>query len=110
MSVEIVAADTTYLGERWTFLDCPGSIEFMQDAQNACMIADLALVVCDPEPGRALTVAPLLRFLDAHAIPHILFINKMDTATDRVREILAALQAVSQRPLDRKSTRLNSSH
>src|SRR3546814_20964826 len=71
----------------------------MQDAQHACMCADLALVVCDPEPGRALTVAPLLRFLDANAIPHILFINKMDNATDRVREILAALQGVSQRPL-----------
>ncbi|MFN4087893.1 MAG: elongation factor G [Alphaproteobacteria bacterium] len=99
MTVEITAAETTYHGDRWTFLDCPGSIEFLQDAQNACIAADLAVVVCDPEPGRALTVAPLLRFLDAHAIPHILLINKMDTASDRVREILAALQGVSQRPL-----------
>lgn len=99
MSVEVDAADADWLGDRWTFLDCPGSIEFLQEAQNACMVADIAVVVCEPEPGRALTMAPLLRFLDANAIPHILFINKMDTATDRVREILSALQAVSQRPL-----------
>lgn len=99
MTVEITAAETAHLGDRWTFLDSPGSIEFLQDAQSACMIADLVVVVCDPEPARALTVAPILRFLDAHAIPHLLFINKMDAATDRVREILAALQGVSQRPL-----------
>src|SRR5690606_15134113 len=74
-------------------------IEFAQDACNACMVADLAVVVCDPEPERAMTVAPLLRFLDEHSIPHLLFINKLDAANDRVREILSALQGVSQRPL-----------
>lgn len=99
MSVEIVPASFEYLGDRWTILDCPGSIEFAQDACNACMVADLAVVVCDPEPERAMTVAPLLRFLDEHSIPHLLFINKLDAANDRVREILSALQGVSQRPL-----------
>src|SRR5690554_1203858 len=42
MSVEITPAETSWLGDRWTFLDCPGSIEFAQDAMNACMIADIA--------------------------------------------------------------------
>src|SRR5215510_12645285 len=32
MSVEVNAAVTEYLGERWTFLDCPGSIELTQEA------------------------------------------------------------------------------
>src|SRR6187401_964585 len=27
MSVEVTAATTDYLGERWCFLDCPGSVE-----------------------------------------------------------------------------------
>ena len=31
MSVELNVATTDYLGERYTFLDCPGSIEFNQD-------------------------------------------------------------------------------
>src|SRR5687768_10565611 len=64
MSVEITPAETTYLGDRWTFLDCPGSIEFAQDAMHACCVADIAVVVCEPDPTRALTIAPLLRFLD----------------------------------------------
>ena len=99
MSVEMTPAETTYLGDRWTFLDCPGSIEFAQDAMHACCVADIAVVVCEPDPTRALTVAPLLRFLDTHEVPHVLFINKLDTSTDRVREILSALQGISQRPL-----------
>ena len=31
MSVELNAATTEYLGDSYTFLDCPGSIEFAQD-------------------------------------------------------------------------------
>ena len=49
--------------------------------------------------AEALTVAPILKFLDDHDIPHLVFINKMDVATTRVRDALAALQAVSARPL-----------
>jgi elongation factor G len=99
MSVEVNAATTEYLGERWTFLDCPGSIELTQEAQNALVVADVAVVICEPEVSRALTLAPLFKFLDDRQIPHILFINKMDTAAHRVRDVLAALQGVSSRKL-----------
>jgi elongation factor G len=44
-------------------------------------------------------LSPLFKFLDDHAIPHMVFINKMDQASVRVSELLAALQSVSQRPL-----------
>ncbi len=99
MSTEVSVAETGYLGERWTILDCPGSIELAQEAKAACMAADIAVVVCEPLPERALTIAPLLHFLDEHAIPHMLFINKMDTTEMRVRDVMAAYQAVSARPL-----------
>jgi elongation factor G len=99
MTTEINIATTDYLDERWTFLDCPGSIEFAQDAFHACMVADIAVVVCEPEPERAVTVSPLLHFLDRHRIPHLLFVNKIDIAPARVRDLMAAYQGVSQRPL-----------
>src|SRR6185369_6992013 len=44
-------------------------------------------------------LAPLFKFLDDRKIPHLLFINKMDVAAHRVREVLQALQGVSSRPL-----------
>ncbi len=63
------------------------------------MVADAAIVVCEPETAKALMLAPLFKFLDDRKIPHMLFVNKMDTANYRVREVLAALQTVSARPL-----------
>lgn len=99
MSVEITAATTDFLGERWCFLDCPGSVELAQEARNALMAADVAIVVAEPLIDKALMLAPTLKFLDDNQIPHILFINKMDVATRRVREMLDALQAISGRPL-----------
>jgi elongation factor G len=99
MSVEISAATTEFLGESWCFLDCPGSVELAREAQQALMVADAAVVVCEPEPAKALILAPLLKFLDDRKIPHLLFINKMDIAPHRVSELLEALQAVSARPL-----------
>ena len=47
MSTELSVASCEYLGESWTFLDCPGSVELAQDGLNAIMVADTAVVVCE---------------------------------------------------------------
>src|SRR6476646_1661082 len=47
MSVELNAATTNFMGETFTFLDCPGSIEFAQDQRAALAGCDLAIVVCE---------------------------------------------------------------
>ncbi len=99
MSTELNVATTSFLGDAWTILDSPGSVELIYEAQGAMLASDVAVVVVEPEVERALTISPLLRFLDQHKIPHMIFINKMDTASARVRDVLAALQSVSQRPL-----------
>lgn len=99
MSVEPNVAVTDYLGERWTLLDCPGSVEFLQDTYNVLTVVDAAVVVVEPDPARAVMVAPVLKFLDEHKVPHLLFINKVDGNGVRLKETLEALQAVSERPL-----------
>ncbi len=99
MSVEVSAASTEYLGDRWTFLDCPGSIEMIQESWNALKMVDAAVVVCEPVVERALMVAPLFKFLEDQAIPHLVFINKVDTASSRIGEVLKALRSVSGPPL-----------
>ncbi|MFQ5955934.1 MAG: elongation factor G, partial [Kiloniellales bacterium] len=99
MSTELSVAETEYLGDVWSFIDCPGSIEFLQEARYALTVADVAVIVCEPEPDKALMLSPLLRHLDRHDIPHILFINKMDHLSARVSDVMAALQAVSERPM-----------
>lgn len=100
MGTELNAASATFLGEGWTFLDCPGSVEFARDAEQALMVADIAVVVVEPEPGKAILAAPVLHFLDQRQIPHLIFINKMDGGgAGRLKDTIAALQAVSERPL-----------
>lgn len=99
MSVETVAASITYLDEPWTLLDCPGSVEFLQDTRHALMVADIAVVVCDPDPTRAVMVGPFLKFLDDNEIPHLIFVNRMEHAKAPLATVLESLQAVSARPL-----------
>ncbi len=106
MSVEINAASTDYQNIRFTFLDCPGSIEFAQETYNALIGVDAVVVVCEPVSTRVLCLAPLFKFLDDWEIPHLIFINKIDRMTCNedacgypYREILEALKSVSSRPL-----------
>lgn len=100
MSTEVNVTGFDYLGDHWTILDCPGSVEFQQDSHDALMIADIAVVVCEPSIDKAMMTAPILKFLDDHQIPHCLFLNKIDhLAGTNVPEMLEALQAASGRPL-----------
>jgi elongation factor G len=99
MSTEVNVAAMTYLDEEWALLDCPGSIELMQETLNALMVSDVAVIVVEPLVERAIAVAPLFKFLDDQAIPHMVFINKMDNAQADLRSVMEALQSVSDRPL-----------
>lgn len=99
MGIEINAACADFMGERWHFLDCPGSIEFMQDTLAALAVCDVAIVVCDPEADRAPTLGPIFHALAEGNIPHMVYVNKMDTANGRVPELMAAMQDVSNKPL-----------
>ena len=89
----------TYLGDAWSIIDCPGSVEFAYEAQCAMAVADLVVVVCEPSPQRAVTVEPLLKALDDSKTPHIIFVNKIDTLEGRVADTMAALQNFSKAPL-----------
>ena len=99
MSTEMRLGHCTYLGDGWSILDCPGSIEFSHEAAAALAAVDLAVLVCEPAPSRALTVAPILKYLEDEGIPHIVFINKIDTLEGSLRDTLDALQTYSHRPL-----------
>ncbi|MBL8675049.1 MAG: elongation factor G, partial [Rhodospirillales bacterium] len=99
MGTELNAVSFAYLGDSWTVLDCPGSIEFQQDSLTALSVCDVAVVVCEALPDRVAALAPLLRALEERHVPHLIFVNKMDTAHVRVRDLLSALQGVSARKL-----------
>lgn len=99
MSVEVNTATTEYLGESFTFLDCPGSIEFLQETLNVLPSVDAALIVCEPDTAKAGMLQPYLKRLADLEIPHGLFVNKIDKATGAIRDTLAMLQEVAPKPL-----------
>lgn len=99
MSVEVNVATTRFLDDEFTFIDCPGSIEFIQETANALVGVDAAVVVCEPDPARATALQPWLKLLDDLNVPRFVFVNKVDKAKGSVRPVLEALQAVSSRPL-----------
>ncbi|HFQ15293.1 MAG TPA: elongation factor G [Rhodobacteraceae bacterium] len=99
MSTEMNVASAEYLGEGWTFIDCPGSVELMQEARGALNVADIAVVVVEPEAEKARALAGWLKMLDAADVPHMLFINKFDRPNLSLRALMQAFQGVSAHPL-----------
>lgn len=88
-----------FMGDRYALIDCPGGIEFGGEADAALAAVDLALVVIDPEPGHAALMQPILKQLEALGVPRAIFVNKIDTAHGRIRDLLEALQPMSATPL-----------
>jgi elongation factor G len=99
MSTELSVAHTEFLGDEWAFVDCPGSVELAQESYQALLACDVAVVVCEPAAEKAVSLTPTFRYLQAHSIPFMVFINKMDQATQSVESVMDALQGVCNRPL-----------
>jgi elongation factor G len=98
-STELNLVRFDYLGDTFAVIDTPGAIGFAADGAAALDSADMAIVVVDPDPARAPLVEPTLRRIDQLGIPHAIFVNKIDQARGRVRDLLAALQPMSAEPL-----------
>ena len=99
MGVGLTAATTTFMGDSYTFIDCPGSVEFAHDMRAALPAVDAAVVVCEADERKLPQLQIILRELEDLGIPRFLFLNKIDRANKRIRETLATLQPASRIPL-----------
>ncbi|MCC2096041.1 MAG: elongation factor G [Hyphomicrobiales bacterium] len=99
MSVECNFATTDFLGDRYTFVDCPGSVEFFSDMRNVLPVCDAAVVVCEPDPRKIPALQLILHELEELKIPRLIFLNKIDQASTGVRDTLGLLQPASRAPL-----------
>jgi elongation factor G len=99
MSVEANVASADYLGDRFTFIDLPGSIEFAHEMRNVLPLCDVAIVVCEADSRKIASLQLILRELEEQKIPRILFLNKIDLTALPVRDALAMLQPASRTPL-----------
>jgi elongation factor G len=96
MSVELSAATTSFMDDSYTFIDCPGSIEFVHDMRAALPAVDAAVVVCELDEKKIPQLQLILRELEAQKIPRFLFLNKIDKADAHIHDVLPLLQPASR--------------
>ena len=99
MSVEINVASCEYLGDSFHLIDCPGSIEFMHEADGPLGTVDLAIVVAEPEERKIPALQLVLKKLEMAGVPHMMFLNKIDKSEIGVRAALKMLAPASTIPL-----------
>ena len=76
-----------------TLIDCPGFIDFAEEAKLALTGCDAAVIVIDAHPARVRQTRTLVEFLDARKMPHCFFVNKLDKPGSDFRATLAELNA-----------------
>ena len=99
MSVELTVATTSFMGDAYSFLDCPGSVEFAHDMRAVLPAIDVAVVVCEMDEKKVPQLQVILRELEDRKIPRVLFVNKIDKADAGVRDVLNLLQPASRTKL-----------
>lgn len=99
MSVEATLATTEFMGENLTFIDCPGSIEFAFEADPVLSACDIAVVVAEADDKKVPALQLIMKRLENHNVPVVLFLNKIDKAEVGIRDTLKLLQPVSEKPL-----------
>src|SRR6478672_13818930 len=99
MSVEVTVATTRFMGDDYTFLDCPGSVEFVHEMRAALPAVDAAVVVCELDEKKIPQLHLILRELEDQKIPRFLFLNKIDKADATIHDVLRVLQPASRSKL-----------
>ncbi|MDP6707574.1 MAG: elongation factor G [Alphaproteobacteria bacterium] len=99
MSTEVNVASTKFLDDQLTFLDCPGSVELLQETLNILVGVDAAVVVAEPDADKALALAPIFKALENRGLPRLLFLNKMDKGPEDISSVLQAIGQMSAAPL-----------
>jgi elongation factor G len=96
MSVELSVASADFMGDTYTFIDCPGSVEFTHDMRAALPAVDAAVVVCEMDEKKIPQLQLIVRELEDQKIPRFLFLNKIDKADAGVYDALNLLQPASR--------------
>jgi len=99
MSISMGISNAKFMDEDYTFIDCPGSNDFINEFLQAAKISDLCILVLEPIKEKILSLVPYFYYLNEMNIPHIMFINKVDNYNFDIKELLGLIQEYSSRPL-----------
>ena len=97
--INLNISNVNFMDEKFIFIDCPGSSEFINEFLQAAKVSDLSIIVIEPIKEKFLSLVPYFYYLNKMKIPHILFINKVDNFNFDIKELLGDIQKYSQCPL-----------
>ena len=99
MSISMGISNAKFMDEDYTFIDCPGSNDFINEFLQAARISDLCIIVLEPIKEKILSLVPYFYYLNQMNIPHFLFINKVNSLNFDIKVLLGLIQEYSSLPL-----------
>ena len=99
MSTSAGISNAQYMEDEYTFIDCPGSSEFINEFLQVARITDLCILVVEPLKEKLLSLVPYFYHLNKMNIPHVIFINKVDNLNFDIKDLLGSIQEYTSRPL-----------
>ena len=89
---DIQISQFEFMGDQWSALEVPGGQDSVSGIGPVLSACDAAVLCVPADADAAVLSAPYLRILEESGLPTIVMINRMDMASDRVADIVAALQ------------------
>ena len=90
-----VYAKEAMLGDTITLIDTPGHVDFSSEMERSLSALDAAILIISAQDGVTGHTRTLWRLLEKHAIPTLIFLNKVDMPgidIDRIKsEIISSL-------------------
>ncbi|MGD8325713.1 MAG: elongation factor G [Sphingomonadales bacterium] len=99
MGIDLNALTTEFLGDNYCFIDCPGSVEFLQESLNVLPLVDAAIIVTEADDAKILALAPLFKALEDAGIPRFVMVNKIDRANGSISDLVEGFSRVSNVPV-----------
>lgn len=84
-----------FMGDDWSALYIPGGLDNIAQVGPALAACDAAVLCVPAQADAAVLSAPYLRMLEASGVPSLIFVNGIDSAADRIADIVSALQHYS---------------
>ncbi|WP_461226255.1 GTP-binding protein [Lacticaseibacillus suihuaensis] len=85
-------ARLTYGDLTLTLLDTPGHVDFASQTEQVLSVLDVAILVVSATDGIQGYTRTLWQLLAHYGVPTVVFVNKMDVATQDAKAVLATLQ------------------
>ncbi len=85
----------TYRDNTFNVLDCPGFVDFVEEAKLALLGCDTAVFVVEPDPQKLIQMDSLLHYAEEIGLACLVFVNKMDKPDINFQETLDALKAMT---------------